>query len=90
MDAALGDAYRVMAEGGTFYFESLARRGLLRPGVDPAAAAWMLAALFRTHETLRLAYPPDQVADLDRRLQRQFVHAVAQPTNDDGDSKDPG
>jgi AcrR family transcriptional regulator len=83
MDAAMGHAYRVMAGGATAYFASLAGRGLLRPGVDPKAAAWLLAAIIREHESMRLAYPRPELAELERHIVRQFVDLIAAPGDQD-------
>jgi AcrR family transcriptional regulator len=80
-DPAMSDAIargtRQMIDAGAEYFASLAEKGELRPGVDPTAAAWMLGAIFRDHDSLRAAYGPKRATAVAENVIQQFIDGIA-------------
>ena len=71
------------------YFDSLAARELLRPGADPLAAAQILGAIFRDHDSLRVAYGPVRARALGERIVRTFVEGIT-PAPAAGDGRSAG
>ena len=79
---------RVCGLCSTRYLSWAESRGLLRPGVDPEAAAWTWGSILRGHDALRNAYGPKHARVVGEQVVRQFVEGIAAAAPDNGKTPD--
>jgi AcrR family transcriptional regulator len=77
LNEAIASSQRVMTDAVSRYFAWAAGRGLLRPDVDPEAAAWTWSSILRGHDALRNAYGAKHAHAVAKRQIRDFVEAVS-------------